>query len=197
MVDLNPPLRRAMPGDSAELADLVNFAGEGMPLYLWQGKADPGEDPWQIGRARQAKKAAAGQIYVVDQGGRAIAGLTGYVIGPNPEAVADDMPALVKPLQELENLALSSWYVNVLAAYPEYRGMGHGSRLLSLAEDLATEAGLLCMSIIVANANLGARRLYERSGYRETARRPIFNGDFQIDSTEWVLLLKELSPRAR
>ncbi len=192
MVNLAPPLRRATPEDAAELADLVNFAGEGLPLYLWQGMAKPGEDPWQIGRARQAKKAAEGQIYVIDRGGRAIAGLTGYAIGPDPEPITAEMPALLKSLQELENLAPSSWYVNVLAAYPEYRGQGLGTRLLSLAEDLATEAGLSRISMIVADANAGARRLYERTGYRETTRRPIVKSAFQIDSTEWVLLLKEL-----
>ena len=38
------------------------------------------------------------------------------------------------PLQELENLAPGTWYVNVLAAYPEHRGQGYGTALLAVAE---------------------------------------------------------------
>jgi hypothetical protein len=37
------------------------------------------------------------------------------------------MPAMFVPLQELENLAPGTWYVNVLAAYPEHRSQGHGT----------------------------------------------------------------------
>ena len=35
-----------------------------------------------------------------------------------PKLVGDDFPALFRLLQELENKALESWYVNVLACYP-------------------------------------------------------------------------------
>ena len=55
-----------------------------------------------------------------------MASLTGYVIGPDPEPIGADFPALFRPLQELENQALDSWYVNVLACYPEHRGEGPG-----------------------------------------------------------------------
>jgi len=44
------------------------------------------------------------------------------------------MPALFVPLQKLENLAPDTWYVNVLAVLPEYRGAGLGTKLLGLAE---------------------------------------------------------------
>jgi len=137
MIDLDSPLRPATETDAKQLADLVNFAGEGLPLYLWQGMAKDGQDPWEIGRARQADKAAEGQIVVVDHGHGAVAGLTGYVIGPEPEPIGEGFPALFRPLQELENEAPDSWYVNVLACYPEYRGQGIGSRLLETAERIA------------------------------------------------------------
>ena len=67
------------------------------------------------------------------------------------------------PLQELENLAPGTWYVNVLAAYPEERGKGHGTALLGVAEQLAADAGRRGLSIIVSDTNTGARRLYERA----------------------------------
>ena len=56
-VELKPPHRQAAPDDSVALAELVNIAGEGMPLYLW-GKmaAASGEDPWAIGRQRAQRE---------------------------------------------------------------------------------------------------------------------------------------------
>lgn len=190
MIELKPPLRIAREEDAPVLAELVNHAGEGMPEYLWSTMAGPGEDPWEIGRQRQAKKVSDGQIYVVDEGKGAIAGLTGYAIPANPEPIPDDMPAMFRPLQELENLAPATWYVNVLAAIPAERGKGHGTRLLGLAEELAHDAGLSGLSLIVAGNNDGARRLYERSGYRELARRLNVPEGWDTDIAEWVLLVK-------
>ncbi|MEC9342684.1 MAG: GNAT family N-acetyltransferase, partial [Pseudomonadota bacterium] len=77
---LIPPFRLAAPADAPVLAELVNYAGEGLPHYLWRTMAAEGQDPWQIGRERQAKKAAEGQIYVIDEGDGVVAGLTGYAI---------------------------------------------------------------------------------------------------------------------
>jgi ribosomal protein S18 acetylase RimI-like enzyme len=192
MIRLEPPLRVATEADAGELADLVNFAGEGLPLHVWTGLATAGEDPWEIGRARQRDKARDGRVVVVDLGQGAVASLTGYAIGPEPEPVGDDMPALFRPLQELENQSVDSLYVNVLACYPDYSGHGYGSLLLKAAEDIARDAGIGRMSVIVADTNRGARRLYARQGYREVAIRRCERGGWQTKTEHWVLLIKGL-----
>jgi ribosomal protein S18 acetylase RimI-like enzyme len=191
-LELQPPLRLAREVDAAELAELVNFAGEGLPLHVWKGLVGEGQNPWDVGRSRQADKAREGKIIVVDYGSGAVASLTGYEIGTEPEAIGDDFPALIRPLQELENMALESWYVNILASYPEHRGKGIGSRLLELAEKIAESCGLFRMSVIVASNNTGARRLYERHGYEEAASLPCVKEDWDTDTERWVLLVKEL-----
>lgn len=191
MIRLAPPLRLARAEDAPVLARLVNYAGEGLPLHLWTQLAEPGQDPWEIGARRQAQKAEAGKIVVVDEGAGPVAGLTGYAIGPEPEPL-DEIPALFVPLQELENLAPDSWYVNVLAAVPEARGRGLGTRLLGIAEAIARDQDLARLSIIVADNNAGARRLYERQGYAETARRTMLKNGWHSDGTEWVLLVKDI-----
>jgi ribosomal protein S18 acetylase RimI-like enzyme len=190
MIELEKPFRLADEADAPRLADLVNFAGEGLPLHLWQGFAEQGQDPWEVGRARQADKAREGQIIVADLGSGAVAGLTGYAIGSEPEPIGDDFPVLLRPLQELENEALDSWYVNVLACYPEHRGRGLGSRLLGVAERLAAANGMNRMSVIVADANTAARRLYEKHGYREIASRRCVKDGWLTDTENWVLLTK-------
>ena len=68
MIDLKPPFRLATTSDAAELAALVNFAGEGLPLHIWQGLAEPGQDPWVVGQERQARKVEDSPIVVVDFG---------------------------------------------------------------------------------------------------------------------------------
>jgi GNAT superfamily N-acetyltransferase len=96
------------------------------------------------------------------------------------------MPILFVPLQELENLAPSTWYVNVLAVLPEYRGRGLGTRLLQLADETGRKLGKKGMSVIVSDANVGARR------YRETARRAMVKEGWDNPGREWVLLTKPL-----
>ena len=192
MIDPQPPIRRATAADATALADFINIAGEGLPLYFWRQIAGDGEDPREIGRKRQEERIEASTAFVVDEGGGAIACLTGYPIPALPEPVSDDELDIFRPLVELENLAPLTWYVNVLAAYPEHRGRGLGMRLLALAEDIGRDQRLPAMSLIVASGNAGARRLYERTGYVETARRAIVKEGWDCDSDEWVLLVKRL-----
>lgn len=186
------PIRRASAMDAPVLADLVHAASEGMAEVFWRSQAAEGEDPWDVGRRRQAEKAVKDEIWVIDEAGGPVAGLTGYAIGPEPGQPDDSTPPLIRPLIELEALAPSTWYVNVLAALPGHRGRGHGTRLLELAEHRARAAGLDALSIIVADTNTGARALYERMGYVETARRPMVKDGWDNPGREWVLLIRRL-----
>ena len=193
---LSPPFRAATPDDAHALAELVNMAGEGLPLYLWSKMAEPDEDPWDVGRRRAQRETGSfsyRNAIVAEEAGKVVAVLVGYRLPEVSEAIDyDKVPAMFVGLQELENLAPKTWYVNVVAAYPEKRGKGLGTRLLSLAEDLGRETSASGMSIIVADSNTGARRLYERAGYRETARRKTVKENWRTTAENWVLLLKPL-----
>jgi ribosomal protein S18 acetylase RimI-like enzyme len=90
------------------------------------------------------------------------------------------------------NLALDTWYVHVLAAYPEYRGKGQGSALLALADKFAASVGKSGLSLIVTDTNLGARRLYESRGYREAAKRKMVKERWKHPGVNWVLMRKDL-----
>jgi len=187
-------LRAASPDDARPMAELINFAGEGMPYHLWGRMADPGETAWEVGQ-RRARRDEGGFSWrnttVAETGGRVVACLIGYPLPEDPEPIDPaSMPAMFVPLQELENLAPGSWYVNVLATYPEFRGRGIGSILLEEAGHKAREATCTGLSIIVSDANTGARRLYERSGYVERATRPMVKGDWESAGQNWVLLAK-------
>jgi ribosomal protein S18 acetylase RimI-like enzyme len=196
LIERASPFRSATPADAAAMADLVHFASEGLALYLWTKIAPPGVDPWSIGRERAARE-AGGFSYrhtvVAEPDGRVAAALIGYPLSDTPEPIAADLPPIVVPLEELEQLAPGTWYVNVLATYPEQRGKGYGTALLGLAERLGRAAARRGMSIIVADSNTAARRLYERCGYREVARRPMVKDGWQHPGTAFVLLTKPLA----
>jgi ribosomal protein S18 acetylase RimI-like enzyme len=193
MLTLPPHYRRATPDDAAALVDFVHFASEGLALYLWTRMAGPGGDPWALGRERASRDTGAfthRNAIVREEGSRPVAGLIGYSLPDIPEPIPDDMPALFRPLQELEHLAPGTWYVNVLAAYPEHRGKGYGGALLGIADHIAADMQRKGLSIIVSDTNTGARRLYESNGYRETGRRTMVKEDWQHPGKAWVLLTK-------
>lgn len=193
MSDTDIHCRPATPNDADALAELINFAGEGLPLYLWEGMAEPGESAWDVGRRRAQRDSGAfsyRNAVVAERAGRVVAALVSYRISEEPEAIDADTPGMFVPLIELENLALGSWYVNVLAVYPVHRGRGLGSRLLEIAGEKAREHGCRSESIIVSDANTGARRLYERSGYRYVAERPMVKDTWENPGSNWVLLVK-------
>jgi len=194
MIELQPPFRRATLRDAKAMADFVNFASEGLALYLWTKMAGLGDDPWAFGRERAGRETGAfsyRNTIVAEHDGQPVAGLISFALPDHAEPIPETMPAMFVPLQELENLAPGTWYVNVLAAYPEHRGRGYGGALLAVADRLAEDAGNPGLSIIVADTNTGARKLYERCGYRETARRRMVKEDWQHPGLDWVLLTKQ------
>lgn len=172
------------------------MAGEGLPLYLWTGLAEAGQSPWEVGQDR-AMRDTGGFSYrnavVREEDGRVVACLIGYPLEEAAPAVDHaQLPPMFVPLQQLEDMVPGTWYVNVLATYPEHRGKGYGRELLEIAEDLASSSGKRGMSIIVADSNAGARKLYEQQGYIERARRPMVKAGWQSPGSEWVLLVKPL-----
>jgi ribosomal protein S18 acetylase RimI-like enzyme len=195
MTALRPPFRQATLEDAAVLAELVNHAGEGMPLYLWERMAGPGETAWDVGRKRAARE-EGGFSYrnavVIEHDGTCAGALIGYAIAAEAVPIGSDMPPMFVPLQELENLAPSTWYVNVLAVLPQARNRKLGSALLELADETGRAQGLRGMSVIVSDTNAGARRLYERHGYRLAGTRTKVKEGWENDGLEWVLLTKEL-----
>jgi len=187
-------VRPASAADADDLARLVDIAGEGLPRYLWERMAAPGESAWDVGRARAARVEGSfsyRNATIAEVEGKIAACLVGYPLEDEPAPIdRAAMPAMFVPLQELENLAPGTWYVNVLAVYPEFQGQGIGSGLLTVAEARAREAGSRGLSIVVSDGNEGARRLYRRHGYGERAARPMVKEAWENPGENWLLLVK-------
>jgi ribosomal protein S18 acetylase RimI-like enzyme len=195
MAMVQPTFRRATPEDVGALAEFVHFASEGFALYLWTQIAGAERDPWQIGRERLLREpgdTSCRTAIIAEVSGQPASGLIGYPLSDKPEPVSGQVPELLLPLHELRNKALDTWYVQALAAYPEYRGSGHGSALLAEAETLAASVGKRSLSLVVSDTNTGARKLYERCGYREAAHCKMVKEQWLHPGTNWVLLRKDL-----
>ena len=191
----NRPFRPANIDDAGVLAELVNYAGEGMPVYLWGQIAGPGQAAWDVGCRRAAREEGSfsyRNATIIEYDGQCAGCLIGYEIPDNPGPIPDDMPTMFVPLQELENLAPGTWYINVLAVRPQFRRLGLGNKLLALADETAEALGRPGLSVIVSDANTKARRLYDRCGYSESATRLMVKENWQNKGQNWVLLTKNL-----
>ena len=99
----------------------------------------------------------------------------------------------MRPLVRLEAKAPGSWYVNVLATFPEFRRRGIGARLLAIAEQKGREEGAPSLSVIVGGWNESAARLYQSAGYSALASEPAILFPGCPHQGDWVLMVRSLA----
>jgi ribosomal protein S18 acetylase RimI-like enzyme len=195
-----PTFRPATKADASALAVLVDIAGEGMPAYMWSTLKPPGQSVLEFGRER-ARRETGGfswrNALVAEIDGEIAASLVGYrVDDPYDLDVLDETPEIVRPLVRLEAKAPGSWYVNVLATFPEFRRRGIGGQLLTIAERMGREEAAPSLSVIVASWNEGAGRLYRSAGYSALASEPAILFPGCPHKGDWVLMVRSLKGSA-
>lgn len=185
-------LRPAQEDDCLAIAELALIAGDGIPGHFWAESQLPGQSLAQTG-AQLAKSTSANFSYrntllaCVDDR------VAGMLLAYRLPAAADndenpeDFPEFVRPLIELEQCVAESFYINMLATFPQYRGQGIGSALMQQVDRRALEAGCDLISIEVFDSNRGALQLYQRLGYELADSRPMIASDYH--ATGKVLLL--------
>jgi ribosomal protein S18 acetylase RimI-like enzyme len=197
---MEPTFRPARKSDAASLAVLVDIAGEGMPAYMWSTLKVPAQSLLEFGRERAARESGGfswRNAIVAELDGEVAASLVGYRLdNPYDLGILDEMPEMVRPLVRLEAKAPGSWYVNVLATFPEFRHRGIGSQLLAVAEHKANETRAPSLSVIVASWNEGAARLYRGAGYSPLASEPAILFPGCPHKGDWVLMVRSLEGSA-
>lgn len=78
-------------------------------------------------------------------------------------------------------------YIKSIAVFPEFRGLGIGSKLLSFAEDLFRNKARY-LFICVSSFNERARKLYEKCGYQAAGELR----NYIIEGASEILLNKRL-----
>ena len=201
MIKTNARFRPARESDASDLACLHDIASRGTMFWFWSTSREPGQSAIEVGRNRIRTNTDSPTYYrnstIAEIGGAVAGALIGRLM-PTPYHRDDtaDLPEVFAPVLELEAIAIGSWYLNVVAVYPEFRGHGLGSALLWHAERIARKSGAPWMSLNVEDANAGALRFYLRHGFTERARRPCVPFPGSMDEGDWVLLGKELAEGA-
>ena len=138
--------RSARKEDCRTIAELYRISSGGITDYMWRKLAEPGEEHIEVGERRYAR-----EDMVFSYRNCTVAERNGEVIG----------------------MLVAFFYICGMALFPEYRGEGLGTGMLELARQQAYQRGLEELSLIVFEQNAGAKRLYERHGFREVDRRPV------------------------
>ena len=189
-------IRPATPADCLNIAELALIAGDNIPGYFWAESQRPGQTLVETG-AELARSESANFSYrnvlLACEAGEVAAMILAYRL---PAAADNDedpraFPLFAQPLVELEQCVPESFYINMLAAYPDYRGQGAGSALLTECDRQAQAAGCELISIEVFASNTGALRLYQRHGFEQVESRPMVASDYH-PAGDVLLLTRKL-----
>lgn len=185
--------------DAAGLAVLADIAGHGLPSWLWQRAREKEgfQSVMEVGRERilSDDHVLSHRRMVAAKVDGVLAGmLLDYALSePNSAADIADAGPVIGPLLRLENRVPGCWYVNMLAVFRQYRGMGIGRHLLDESDKRAAAAGKSEMGIIVEDDN-PARRLYEFFGFEAVGTEPFspFDGSLKTGG-EWVVMRRPVT----
>lgn len=176
-------IRPAQEDDCLAIAELAQIAGDGIPGHFWADTRQPGQSLAQAG-AQLLMSVAANFSYRNAHIARVDDRIAGMLLAYRLPAAADnnedpdDFPEFVRPLIELEQSVPESFYLNMLATYPQYRGQGIGTALMAQVDRLALAADCDLISIEVFDSNPGALKLYQHLGYTAVESRPIIASDY-------------------
>ena len=182
MLTVTTTYRPARVEDCFTIARLFQMAADGVADYLWSTlQADnPGLTPLEIGAKRFANPDSnfSYRNCVMAERGSEIAGMMmSFAILESDEA-APEIPA--EPSRETPDVMApyalekaNTWYICGLAVFPEFRGQGIGAELLALAHQQAQERGFEELSLLCFEQNAGAKRLYERHGFKVIDQTPV------------------------
>lgn len=194
--DIRPiTLRGARRAESRLVGIFFQIASDGMANHTWAGLAEPGERLLDVAERRFQREGvdfSYQNARLAEDHGQVVGLVHTYAINdpiPSPEELATIDPVL-RPLAELD--LPGSYYIAALAVDPVRRGEGIGTLLLRAAEAEGQARGYTLASLIVFSANIGARRLYQRLGYRELKRRPLVQSEHFSLEGEAILMAKSL-----
>jgi ribosomal protein S18 acetylase RimI-like enzyme len=160
--------------------------------YIWSKLAQPGEDILDVGQRRYERENSLFSYQnctLATQGDTIVGMLVAFPMFVDEDAEPEDDPVLA-PYSKLEEN--NSYYLCGVAVFPHYRNGGIGTQLMALAEEQAREKGLTKLSLIVFEQNEGAKRLYDRLGYREIAREAIVTHPLIHYSGDAILMVKQM-----
>ena len=190
--------RPATPSDASDLVVLFDAASRRLVTWLWSLEAIPGQSFLEVGRKVIRDDSSSGghfknwQVALLNH--QVVGGLCSFLItDPDDAADLSKVPPTIMPFIELNEVGKGTYYVSVASVFPEYRGKGIGTFILDKAAELARSTQARYLSLIVESFNPDAKRLYDRYGFQELARRPFIPFPGCGDEGDLILMVKELT----
>ena len=183
-------LRHATVDDASSMAQLANLAGEGLPEAIWRGSAQQNETPIDVGTRAAASESGifSWKNAVVAELDGEIAGLVvSHLTGAKEVPLSEDTHPILRPLTVLENKALETRHVNLLATFKAFRGRGVAHMLM---EHAISRPGANGVSVIATDQNSYGVRFYEDLGFTQTAQAPVIKTNWNTASQTWYLMQK-------
>ena len=193
MIQLTHPFRRATPDDAQALAELVDFASEGLALYLWTKFAGPGGDPWAVGRERALRETGAFSFrnaVVLERDGRAAAGLIGYPLPGQAGAHTGQHAAHVRAPAGAGELGARDMVRECAGGLSGPTRARPGDGVAGGCGQAGSRGGLSGPEHHCLRRQYRRPPDLQRSGYREVAKRAKVKEAWQSLGKDWVLLVK-------
>ena len=143
----------------------------------------PGWPTERIIASRRIERAGRSSSYTnwwVAQGPRSdiAGGINAYALteGFRPareELLTEERINILRPMIELDAEATGTFFINILAVFPQYRHAGLGRRLIGLAVQKAREAGMASVSLITFEDDSRLISYYRELGFADVTSRPI------------------------
>ena len=175
-------IRRATLTDALSCARLLSMASHGMAEAVFRDLI-PGQTTEQIIADRRIKpegKAASYRNWWVAEGshGEVAGGMNAYPLDGSWQSARDDLLTeerlrVLRPMIELDAEAAGSYFINILAVFPEYRHAGIARRLIELACNEARKAGMAAVSLATFEDDARLIDYYLGIGFRVAASRPL------------------------
>jgi ribosomal protein S18 acetylase RimI-like enzyme len=188
--------RPARKSESRTIAELYQISSDGVADYIWTGLAAPGEDLLDVGARRYARENtdfSYQNVAVATVDDEIVGMIAAYAMEPVAQTGTEfdfDVDPVLRPFSVLEQP--NSYYVSGVAVFPAYRGSGLGGRFMQGAFETARDRGLPQVSLIVFEQNVGARRLYDRLGFREAMREPVVPHPLIHHTGDALLLVRDV-----
>jgi len=189
--------RPATTRDATDLALLLDAASRRLVSWRWSTMATPGQSWFEVGRSRILTLIDNQSHYtnwlVAEANGHPVGGLNAHAMAKAVEETdLADLDPVFHPLVALEPQTEGTFYIMAAAIFAEHRGRGYGAALLDKAADMAQGRGLTRLSLMTESFNDGARRLYQRHGFRDLDRRPFVAFPGSNETGDWTLMVKDL-----
>ncbi len=165
-LDMLTHFRPAEASDAPDIARFFQLTSEGMADYIWSKLAAPGEALLSVGAARYAREQgdfSYKNCLMATCEGRVIGMMHSYALHAAPDRQVETDPVLA-PYADME--IPDTLYISSLALDEAWRSQGLGVQFLRHAQQRAEDLGLQGLCLIDYAENHGARRFYERHGFK-------------------------------